>query len=110
MKWLHRLLLLLGSALFLWLVSQVGLATVWEEASKLGWGIVFDDPEKGFMGAPPSDHVINGPPQGQIRFDIPSISGGVKYVGSNPDAWELYLHIVVLGLPGEQHVYTVGPF
>ena len=40
MRWLHRLLLLLGSALFVWLVSQVGLAAVWEEASKLGWGIV----------------------------------------------------------------------
>ena len=39
MKWLHRLLLLLGSALFLWLVSKVGLAALWEEASKLGWGI-----------------------------------------------------------------------
>jgi hypothetical protein len=40
LKWLHRLLLLLGAALFVWLVSQVGLAAVWEEASKLGWGIV----------------------------------------------------------------------
>jgi len=32
-------MLLLGSALFVWLVSRVGLAAVWEEASKLGWGI-----------------------------------------------------------------------
>ncbi len=40
MRWFHRLMLLLGSALFVWLVSRVGLAAVWEEASKLGWGIV----------------------------------------------------------------------
>jgi hypothetical protein len=33
-------MLLLGAGLFVWLVSQVGLAAVWEEASKLGWGIV----------------------------------------------------------------------
>jgi hypothetical protein len=39
LKWLHRLLLLLGSALFVWLVSRVGLAALWEEASRLGWGI-----------------------------------------------------------------------
>ena len=39
MRRLHHLMLLLGGALFAWLVSRVGLAAVWEEASKLGWGI-----------------------------------------------------------------------
>ncbi len=40
MRWLHHLLLALGGALFLWLVAHVGLGTVWQEASTLGWGIV----------------------------------------------------------------------
>jgi len=40
MRWFHRLMLLAGSALFVWLVSRVGLSAVWEEASKLGWAIV----------------------------------------------------------------------
>lgn len=39
MKWLHNLLLVLGVALFAWLVAHVGLETVWREASILGWGI-----------------------------------------------------------------------
>jgi hypothetical protein len=38
---LHALLLVLGGALFAWLVSSVGPAALWRDAARLGWGVVF---------------------------------------------------------------------
>lgn len=40
MRWLHAVLLVLGGALFAWLVSQVGVASLWDDAARLGWGVV----------------------------------------------------------------------
>ena len=39
MKWLHRGALAAGVALFVFVVSRVGLAHLWQEAAQLGWGI-----------------------------------------------------------------------
>jgi len=41
MRWLHALALAAGIGLFLWLVSQVGLDSLWREASTLGWGVLW---------------------------------------------------------------------
>lgn len=39
MKWLHRGALIIGVALFVFVVSRVDLAQLWQEAAQLGWGI-----------------------------------------------------------------------
>lgn len=40
MKKIHTILLVIGVALFLWLVRSVGLSELWRELSVLGWGLV----------------------------------------------------------------------
>jgi hypothetical protein len=39
-RWLHLTFLLLGGALFTWLVASVGLEALWREAARLGWGVI----------------------------------------------------------------------
>lgn len=39
MKWLHRGALVIGIALFAWLIARVGVERLWHEAARLGWGI-----------------------------------------------------------------------
>jgi uncharacterized protein (TIRG00374 family) len=39
-KWLHRGALVAGLALFAFVVARVGVAQLWQEAARLGWGIV----------------------------------------------------------------------
>lgn len=38
-KWLHRGALAAGVALFAWVVAQVGVAHLWQQAAQLGWAI-----------------------------------------------------------------------
>ena len=40
MRWVHATLLVLGGALFAWLVAAAGLQTLWSEARLLGLGVV----------------------------------------------------------------------
>lgn len=40
MKTFNAIMLVLGASIFVWLVHQVGLETLWKDARAVGWGIV----------------------------------------------------------------------